>query len=90
MRNALAYANKTDRRKVGAGIDTVFVQETHEAAKTQCCSTAGQFREKLPKLSAVMDDAEHQVLAFRGFCPGALAADLQHQPAGADQAEINH
>jgi len=67
MRNALAYANKTQRRMVSAAIGTVFVQETAEAAKTQWRSVADQFREKLPKLSTMMDDAEHDVLAFMGF-----------------------
>ena len=33
MRNALAYANKTQRRMVSAAIGTVFVQETAEAAR---------------------------------------------------------
>ena len=67
MRNALAYANKTQRRMVSAAIGTVFVQETAEAARTQWRSVADQFRERLPKLSAMMDDAEHDVLAFMGF-----------------------
>jgi putative transposase len=35
MRNALAFANKTQRRMVSAAIGTVFVQETPEAAKKQ-------------------------------------------------------
>ena len=34
MRNALAFANKTQRRMVSAAIGTVFVQETPEAART--------------------------------------------------------
>jgi putative transposase len=67
MRNVLAYANKTQRRMVSAAIGTVFVQETAEAARTQWRSVADQFREKLPKLSAMMDEAEHDVLAFMGL-----------------------
>jgi putative transposase len=67
MRNALAYANKTQRRMVSAAIGTVFVQETAEAARLQWRSVADQFREKLPKLSAMMDEAENDVLAFMGF-----------------------
>ena len=67
MRNALAYANKTQRRMVSAAIGTVFVQETADAARDQWRSVADQFREKLPKLSAMMDAAEHDVLAFMGF-----------------------
>jgi putative transposase len=67
MRNALAYANKTQRRMVSAAIGTVFVQETPDAAKKQWRSVADQFREKLPKLAACMDEAENDVLAFMGF-----------------------
>jgi putative transposase len=67
MRNVLAYANKTQRRMVSAAIGTVFVQETAEAAREQWRSVADQFREKLPKLSAMMDEAENDVLAFMGF-----------------------
>lgn len=52
---------------VSAAIGTVFVQETAEEARAQWRSVADQFREKLPKLSAMMDDAEHDVLAFMGF-----------------------
>lgn len=67
MRNVLAYANKTQRRMVSAAIGTVFVQETAETARKQWRSVADQFREKLPKLSAMMDEAENDVLAFMGF-----------------------
>jgi putative transposase len=67
MRNALAYAGKTQRRMVSAAIGTVFVQETAEAAKTQWRSVADQLRDKFPKLSALMDEAENDVLAFMTF-----------------------
>ena len=67
MRNALAFANKTQRRMVSAAIGTVFVQDTPEAAKQQWRSVADQFREKMPKLAACMDDAENDVLAFMTF-----------------------
>lgn len=55
IRNALAYANKTQRRIVSVAIGTVFVQETAAAATSPWRSVADQFREKLPKLSAMMD-----------------------------------
>ena len=67
MRNALAHAGKTQRRMVSAAIGTVFVQDTPEAAKTQWRSVADQLRAKFPKLSALMDDAENDVLAFMTF-----------------------
>ncbi len=67
MRNALAHAGKTQRRMVSAAIGTVFVQETAEGARTQWRSVADQPRDKFPKLSALMDEAENDVLAFMTF-----------------------
>lgn len=67
MRNALAHANKTQRRMVSAAIATAFAQETPEDASKQWRVVAEQLRSQLPKLSALMDAAEHDVLAFMGF-----------------------
>jgi putative transposase len=67
MRNALAFANKTQRRMVSAAIGTVFVQDSPDAAKQQWRAVADQFREKMPKLATCMDDAENDVLAFMTF-----------------------
>lgn len=80
MRNALAYTNKTQRRMVSAAIGTVFVQETAEAARTQWRSVADQFRDKLPKLSAMMNDAEHDVLIFMGFAPSPKGVRFIRKP----------
>uniref|UniRef100_E6PDP2 Transposase of ISCARN47, IS256 family n=3 Tax=mine drainage metagenome TaxID=410659 RepID=E6PDP2_9ZZZZ len=67
MRNALAYAGKGQRQMVLALINTVFAQETAEAAHVQWRVVADQLREKFPKLSAMLDEAEHDVLAFMDF-----------------------
>jgi putative transposase len=67
MRNALAYAGKGQRQMVLALINTVFAQETTEAAHAQWRIVADQLREKFPKLSAMMDGAESDVLAFMDF-----------------------
>ena len=67
MRNALAHAGKTLRRMVSAAIGAVFVQDTAEAARTQWRTVADQLRGKFPKLGTLMDDAEHDVLAFMAF-----------------------
>lgn len=71
MRNALAHAGKTQRRMVSAAIATAFAtafaEETADAAHAQLQSVAGQKRAKLPKLAALMDSAEHDVLAFMDF-----------------------
>ena len=67
MRNALAHAGKTQRRMVSAAIGTVFVQESAAAAQEQWRSVADQLRAKFPKLGALMDEAENDVLAFMTF-----------------------
>ena len=67
LRNALAHAGKGQRRVVLAMINTVFAQQTQEAAIAQWRSVADQLRTKFPRLSALMDDAETDVLAFMSF-----------------------
>jgi putative transposase len=67
MRNALAYAGKGQRQMVLALINTVFAQETGEAASVQWRIVADQLRAKFPKLSAMLDDAESEVLAYMQF-----------------------
>jgi transposase-like protein len=67
MRNVLAYAGKQGRRVVAAFIGTAFVQDDAEAARTQWRQVADQLRPKVPKLAALMDDAETDVLAFMRF-----------------------
>jgi len=67
MRNALAHAGKSGRRVVSAFIATAFAQDDAAAAKTQWRQVADQLRAKLPKLAALMDDAEADVLAYMSF-----------------------
>jgi len=67
MRNALAHAGRSGRRVVSAFIATAFAQETPEAASTQWRAVADQIRPKVPKLAAILDDAEPDVLAYMTF-----------------------
>jgi putative transposase len=64
MRNVLAHAGKSGRRVVSAFIATAFAQETPETASQQWRAVADQIRPKVPKLAAIMDDAEPDVLAY--------------------------
>jgi transposase-like protein len=66
-RNALAHAGKSGRRVVSAFIATAFAQETEKVAKAQWRSVADQLRSSLPKLAALMDEAETDVLAYMSF-----------------------
>jgi transposase-like protein len=67
MRNALAHAGKSGRRVVSAFIATAFAQDDAAAASKQWRAVADQLRPKLPRLAALMDDAEPDVLAYMGF-----------------------
>ena len=67
MRNALAHANKNGRRVVSAFIATAFAQGSADAAGKQWRQVADQLRAKLPRLAALLDEAEVDVLAFMTF-----------------------
>lgn len=67
LRNALAHAGKGQRQMVLAMINTVFAQETQDAAITQWRAVADQLRGKFPKLAKLMDGAEVDVLALMSF-----------------------
>ena len=67
MRNVLAHAGKSGRRVVSAFIATAFAQDDAEAAKIQWRKVADQLRPKVPKLAALMDEVEPDVLAYMGF-----------------------
>ena len=67
MRNALAHAGKSGRRVVAAFIGTAFAQEDAETARVQWRQVADQLRPKVPKLAALMDEAESDVLAYMSF-----------------------
>jgi len=67
MRNALAHASKNGRRVVSAFIATAFAQGSADAAGKQWRQVADQLRAKLPRLAALLDEAEVDVLAFMTF-----------------------
>jgi transposase-like protein len=67
MRNVLAHAGKQGRRVVSAFIATAFAQDNAKAAHAQWRQVADQLRPKLPKLAAMLDEAEHDVLAYMDF-----------------------
>jgi putative transposase len=67
MRTLHAHAGRSGRRVVSALIATAFAQEDAEAARQQWRRVADQFRPKLPKLAALMEEAETDVLAYMTF-----------------------
>jgi transposase-like protein len=67
MRNALAHSGKRGRRVVSAFVATAFAQDDADSAKQQWRRVADQLRPKVPKLAALMDEAEPDVLAYMTF-----------------------
>ena len=75
LRGALAHAGRSGRRVVSALIATAFAQGDAEAARSQWRKVVDQLRPTLPRLAALMDEAEADVPAHMTF-PG------DHPPTG--------
>jgi putative transposase len=69
VRNALALVPKSAQQLVAATIRTVFAQPEPEMARQQWRHVADGFRPRYPKLAALLDDAEAEVLAYLAFPP---------------------
>ena len=67
MRNALAHVGSKQRQMVAAAIRTAFTQDTQEAARAEWRAVADRLRERFPKLGALMDETEDDVLAHLAF-----------------------
>jgi transposase-like protein len=67
MRNALAHVPKGQHTMVAAAIRQAFLQADAEAAHQTWRHVADQLRPRWPKLAALMDESEHEVLAYMGF-----------------------
>jgi putative transposase len=69
LRNALALVPKAPQQLVAATIRTVFAQPTPEAARAQWRQVADGFRGRFPRLAALLEEAETDVLAYLAFPP---------------------
>jgi transposase-like protein len=67
MRNAMAYAGKTQRRIVSAWVGTAFAQDDAATARQQWRHVADELRPRVPKLAELLDQAEADVLAYMEF-----------------------
>ncbi len=67
MRNALALVPKSAAQLVAATIRTVFAQPEADLAREAWRRVADGFRPRYPKLGALLDAAEADVLAYLGF-----------------------
>jgi transposase-like protein len=67
MRNALAHVPKGQHTMVAAAIRQAFLQADPAAAHQTWRHVADQLRPRWPKLATLMDESEHDVLAYLGF-----------------------
>ncbi len=67
MRSALAHVAKGQQTMVAAALRQAFLQPDQEAAQRTWRQVADQLRPRWPKLSTLMDESEHDVLAYMGF-----------------------
>ncbi len=67
MRNALAHVPKGQHTMVAAAIRQAFIQPDRESAGQTWRHVADQLRPRWPKLASLMDQAEHDVLAYISF-----------------------
>jgi putative transposase len=67
MRNALCLVAKAAQQMVGATIRTVFAQPDAVSAHQQWRKVADGFRDRFPKLSELMDEAEEDLLAYAAY-----------------------
>ena len=67
MRNALAHVPKGQHTMVAAALRQAFLQPDADAAHQTWRHVADQLRQRWPKLAALMDGSEHDVLAYMRF-----------------------
>src|SRR5258707_3372469 len=63
----LAHVPNGQHTMVAAAIRQAFLQPDAEAARQTWRHVADQLRARWPKLGALMDDSEHEVLAYMTF-----------------------
>jgi putative transposase len=67
MRNALAHVPKGQQTVVAAALRQAFLQADQEGARQIWRQVADQLRPRWPKLGTLMDESEHDVLAYMAF-----------------------
>src|ERR671914_198909 len=67
MRTALAHVPKGQQTMVAAALRQAFLQPDQDAARQAWRQLADQLRPRWPKPSGLMDESEHDVLAYLAF-----------------------
>src|SRR5919202_819746 len=67
MRSALAHVGKGQQAMVAAALRQAFLQADQAGAHQLWRQVADQLRPRWPKLARLLDESEHDVLAYMGF-----------------------
>lgn len=67
QRNLLARVNKTNKPVVSAVVKTVFAEKDRDQAHARWREVANNLRDRFPDVAGLMDEAEHDVLAYMAF-----------------------
>jgi transposase-like protein len=67
MRNALAHVGRAQQSMAAAALRRAFLQPDQDGARQTWRHVADQLRERWPMLGKLMDDSEHDVLAYLAF-----------------------
>jgi putative transposase len=67
MRNALAHVPKAQHTMVAAALRQAFLQPDRDMAQQTWRQVADQLRPRWPKLAALMDESEQEVLGYLAF-----------------------
>ena len=67
MRNLLAHVPRGDKSIVAAALRTIFAQPDRESASTQLRRVAGSLRPRFANVTQLLEDAEHELLAYMAF-----------------------
>jgi len=67
VRSALAHVPRGQQTMVAAALRQAFLQADQASARQVWRQVADQLRPRWPRLAALMDESEHDVLAYMGF-----------------------
>jgi len=67
VRNMLGHCRHSEKKLVSAALREIFDSASLEEAKESCGAVLERFREPLPKIAALLESAEEDLLAFHRF-----------------------
>ena len=83
QRNLLARVGKAHKPVVSAVVKTVFAEKERDQAHARWREVADNLRDRFRDVAELMDEAEHDVLAYMAFDESLRSKLHSHQPAGA-------